>query len=52
MGLLNQQVGASADAAGRFASAMKSAAQDMERGNPMLADLVRGSGWIDGDDTD
>jgi hypothetical protein len=42
MGLLNQQVGASADAAGRFASAMKSAAQGMERGNPMLADLVRG----------
>ena len=42
MGLLNQQVGASADAAGRFASAMKSAAEDMERGNPMLADLMRG----------
>jgi uncharacterized protein YukE len=42
MGLLNQQVGASADAAGRFASAMKTAAQDMERGNPMLADLMRG----------
>src|SRR4029450_1564134 len=42
MGLLNQQGGATAHAAGRFASAMKSAAQDMERGNPMLADLVRG----------
>src|SRR4029453_10589173 len=42
MGLLNRQVGASADAAGRFASAMKSAAQGMERGNPMLADLGRG----------
>lgn len=42
MGLLNQQLGASADAAGRFASSIESAAHDMERENPMLADLVRG----------
>jgi hypothetical protein len=42
MGLLNQQLGAGADAAGRFASSMKLAAHDMERDNPMLADLVSG----------
>jgi hypothetical protein len=42
MGLLNQQLGAGADAAGRFASSMRLAAHDMERENPMLADLVRG----------
>jgi hypothetical protein len=42
MGLLNQQLGAGADAAGRFASSMRLAAHDMERDNPMLADLVRG----------
>ena len=42
MGLLNQQLGAGADAADRFASSMKLAAHDMERDNPMLADLVRG----------
>jgi hypothetical protein len=42
IGLLNQQLGAGADAAGRFASSMRLAAHDMERENPMLADLVRG----------
>jgi hypothetical protein len=42
MGLLNQQLGAGADAAGRFASSMRLAAHDMERESPMLADLVRG----------
>jgi hypothetical protein len=42
MGLLNQQLGAGADAAGHFASSMRLAAHDMERENPMLADLVRG----------
>jgi hypothetical protein len=41
-GLLNQQLGAGADAAGRFASSMRLAAHDMERESPMLADLVRG----------
>jgi hypothetical protein len=34
MGLLNQQLGAGADAAGRFASSMRLAAHDMERDNP------------------
>ena len=42
MGLLNQQLGAGADTAGRFAKSMKVAAHDMERDSPMLADLVRG----------
>ena len=42
MGLLNQQLGAGADAAGHFASSMRLAAHDLEQDNPMLADLVRG----------
>ena len=42
MGLLNDQLGAGAEAAGRFASSMRLAAGDLERENPMLASLVRG----------
>jgi hypothetical protein len=42
MGLLNDQLGAGAETAGRFASSMRLAADDLDRENPMLARLVRG----------
>jgi hypothetical protein len=42
MGLFNDQLGAGAEIAGRFASSMRLAADDLEGENPMLARLVRG----------
>jgi hypothetical protein len=42
VGLLNEQLGVGADSAGRFASSMRLAADDLERESPMLASLVRG----------
>lgn len=42
MGILNEQLGAGATSASQFASSMRVAADDLERDNPKLADLVRG----------
>jgi hypothetical protein len=42
MGLLNDQLGASAQSANRFASSMRVAANDLQKENPMLAGLVKG----------
>jgi hypothetical protein len=41
MGLLNEQIGVGADKAGRFASSMKLAADDLAGESPILAGLVR-----------
>ena len=42
MGLLNEQIGVGAQTAGRFASSMRLAADDLAGESPMLASLVRG----------
>jgi hypothetical protein len=43
MGILNEQLGAGVDRAGKFASSMRLAAVDLEQQqSPLLADLVRG----------
>ena len=42
MGLLNDQLGAGAQSANRFASSMRVAADDLQHESPMLAGLVRG----------
>jgi hypothetical protein len=41
MGLFNEQLGVGADSAGRFASSMRLAADDLAGENPMLAGIVR-----------
>ncbi len=42
-GYMDQQVAAGADLAGRVASAIKTAADELGRSSPMLGDMVRGA---------
>src|SRR5262249_39038660 len=42
MGILDNQLGASAQSANRFASSMRVAADDLQKENPVLAGLVKG----------
>jgi hypothetical protein len=41
LGLLNEQIGAGADSAGRLANAMRLAADDLSKESPVLAGVVR-----------
>jgi hypothetical protein len=41
VGLLNEQIGAGADSAGRLANAMRLAADDLSKESPVLAGVVR-----------